>query len=303
LANLQYLSSSQIAGLHFPNERKSRRRLRALHEVGYLKRFERPNLEAVGRGEYIYSLSTKGCKTYGEEPVAKRRRKSLLTVEHHLLLNDFRISLGQSCSNSEFSCEFIAEYDRCECSADKLAKRTTDCVVVPETMERVRFTPDGVFSIANQEGKKLLFFLEIDRGTENLSASGNSRSFAERIAAYKHYLDGKGYARYCEEFQFEFRGFRLLVVTTSLQRLEHLKEIAADVDPRGVVWLCLQKDITPETLFGAIWFVAKIGDSDLHSIVSKDTVKVSRKVGRWSEHCAPGNPTQQQVSQDVAGRI
>lgn len=274
IAKMRYLTASQISLLHFPNQRKARRRLRILYEAGYLKRFERPNLEAVGRGEYVYYLSAKGGKEVGENTNRFRRhRKSLQIIEHHLLINDFRICTGIACQGSEFFCGFIAEYDRSDNNGNRLAKKTTDWVVIPETKERIRFTPDAAFYIGNSEGKKLLFFLEVDRGTENVRASGKNKGFAERIRAYKLYIESKGYRRYCKEFEYDFKGFRLLIVTNIPHRLKELKKIATEVDPRGFVWLCLQQDVTCGTVFSTIWHMAKPDDEELHSIVNKNTVK------------------------------
>jgi hypothetical protein len=284
---MNYLSASQITKLHFPNEKKARRRLRLLHNAGYLIRFGRPNLEAVGRGEYVYYLSSQGAEEIREEKIPKRRPKGLATIEHLLLLNDFRISLELACRGSQFSTAFIAEYDKRDERARTFEKRTTDWVVIPETKERVRFTPDGVFSIANTEGKNVLFFLEIDRGSENLRSSGSNKGFAERIAVYKRYMDSNGYSRYGEDFNYEFKGFRLLIVTSTQHRLEELKRIASEADSRGFVWLTVQQNITPETLFGPIWQVASTEDKELRSIVSRETAKVGHWVERWSEHYAP----------------
>ncbi len=93
---------------------------------------------------------------------------------------------------------------------------TTDAVD-----ESVTFTPDGVFTLKDQEnGKTLLFFLEADMGTETLAGSHRGvKDIRKKIINYQLYFRSGGYKRYQDLWGCELSGFRLLFLANTPARL------------------------------------------------------------------------------------
>jgi len=104
-------------------------------------------------------------------------------------------------------------------------------------------------------GQSALFFLELDRGTEVLSSSAHG--VGKIVRFYLRYLTTGGYQRYRADFGSAayFRGFRALIVTTSPQRLENIRQRCGRIafDPpaaKRFIWLAseeLRRDGDPLT--------------------------------------------------------
>jgi hypothetical protein len=76
---------------------------------------------------------------------------------------------------------------------------TTDCSPIGrKTIREVRFTPDAVFAITNAvDSKTLLFFLEVDCGTETLSSpQRDMKDIRQKILNYQWYFQSFKYKRY-----------------------------------------------------------------------------------------------------------
>src|SRR5687768_3159992 len=191
----RYLSVSQIQALHFPSKRTAWRRLQALTTQGYLKAFIVPNIT-----EGVFYVDRAGAEVVaGEMQVgfddlywhsSMKAPKDYYFLRHFLGINDFRIHLTLACEESGIAfLGFIHEYIGEKTEKGILKKYLRDQVCdITNSNAILSHTPDGVFAL-EKNGSAALFFLEIDRGTENMKA------FFNCIAFYLNYWTGKQFKK------------------------------------------------------------------------------------------------------------
>jgi len=119
----------------------------------------------------------------------------------------------------------------------------------------IQMFPDGVFFIKDKETKKtLLFFLEVDMGTETLqSTKGNPNTIEQKVLNYQTMFQKKVYKRYEEIFNANFNGFRLLFLTNTLQRKKSLCELVRMMTPTDFVWVTDQEQMSAHGVSADIW--------------------------------------------------
>jgi hypothetical protein len=106
-----------------------------------------------------------------------------------------------------------------------VVRETTD-FVAPEEIPANRIIPDAAFVLENVEtGRRALFFVEMDMGTERITAMiSRNRQFSlhHRMQQYDRYLVG---GRFAQTYQpcGEFRFFTLLFVTVSADRMNTIR--------------------------------------------------------------------------------
>ncbi len=137
--------------------------------------------------------------------------------------------------------------------------------------EPIAFTPDGAFSITDKgSGQALLFFLEMDMGTETLSgAGGGSLDVHQKIVTYQQYFRSCGYKRYEELWDCEFTGFRLLFVSNTSKRLDKLCRLVHATPPRAFIWLTDLDRLFTHGMSGNIWVAGGDASASPTSIVGK----------------------------------
>jgi hypothetical protein len=213
-----------------------------------------PLTAAVGKPTYVYMLAPKGARVLSRElgyPVTSPKSPwvSNLHLEHTLEVNRFRILLEKACKAHPGVrlVDCIPEY------RGKAGDRRVPIRVTQETVKfkhkyakPVTFIPDLVFAL-EKDDKKALYFVEIDLDSEN------PKRLDDKIQAYDEYFESKGYERYSRQYDYEFKGFRLLLVG-SLKRfdsiLRNLYEINIDLK---FVWMCESRELMEETFFSNIW--------------------------------------------------
>lgn len=262
LAAYRYLSVSQLQRLHFPSEQTAYRRLRALKADGFIQPFTAP-----GMNESVFYLTKKGAEyaaassvegaAIGPVKAVAEAPKDYYFLKHFLAINDFRIALAKACESSPIKLlGFIPDYCGERSERGGVVKHIRDEVRdFQNRNETIPHTPDGVFAL-EKEGKAALFFLEVDRGTEVVSDP--NRGVLKCLRFYLNYLLTGGYQRYAEEFRVPtFNGFRALIVTSSEQRLQNMreavKELAFPGKAKRFVWLTTEGKISSEEVFGPIW--------------------------------------------------
>jgi protein involved in plasmid replication-relaxation len=266
--NYRYLSVSQIERLHFPSKITTWRRLQALTELGCIKAFTVPTIP-----ERLFYLDKKGAEIVAIElqvdieALAWHRHtkqpKDYYFLRHFMAINDFRILLTKSCEkNPHTLIGFIAEY---------IGEKTKEGHVKKYIRDRIHeysHTPDGVFSL-EKDGKAALFFLEIDRGIEIVSDP--EKGFLKCIVFYLNYWTSQKWQRYQEDFGREFKAFRTLIVTTSKDRLTHMREAVTRLPfPQEYVkrflWGTIQNEATEDWILEPIWRSMDIHDPTLYTI-------------------------------------
>ena len=259
----RYLSASQIQRLHFPSKRTSQFRLRTLLELGYLKSFTTPNI-----AERIFYLDKKGAEVIAHEwkidieKLGWQRRnqpKDYYFLKHFLAVNDFRILVTKACQSSGLTLlGFIPEYVGEQTKQGYVKKYIRDSV------QKLSHTPDAVFAL-QKNNKPTLFFAEIDRGTELITDP--EKGLLKAIIFYLNYWQAKGYARYEKDFQCKFETARILILTTSPTRLQHIREVVTKLDfnpayTKRFLWGTAEK----EKIFSSVWQAMDTNDTEYYAI-------------------------------------
>ena len=147
---------------------------------------------------------------------------------------------------------------------------TTDFAPVEGSQdEAVKFIPDGVFSITDSiEGQTLLYFLEIDCGTETIaSLKRKPNDIRQKILNYGSYFDSLRYKRYEKIWNCHLEGFRLLFVTNTTERLASLCKLVREMPPSDYIWLTEQSRLFTDGVSAAIWSCGGKIDSPPESIL------------------------------------
>ncbi len=226
-------STSQIARLYFPALKKGSERMKLLFEAELVGRFPKPTLEMRGKPEFVYCAKGK----------AHRRRDSW--ASHALAITEFKVRfLLWVRSQTEFSGQFFYP--------SQLQNKSDNLI------------PDGVF-VVRRNGKALLYFLEVDLGTE--AFAGNGYAFGDKLDAYGDYFDRGEYVKDFDALG-TFRGFRVAVVFDSEKRLENFRSIA-ELKGADFVLLSTFERLKPETFSDRVWFAC---DGEMVSLVGKQGI-------------------------------
>ena len=142
----------------------------------------------------------------------------------------------------------------------------------------IEFIPDGVFSITNNAAepkKTLLFFLEVDMGTETIaSMDRNFKDVRQKIINYQALFHSGCYKRYERVFDIKLNGFRLLFLANTPVRFIALCRLAKAMPPSDFVWLTDQERMFSGGVSADIWARGGRHDEPLQSILGP---KLSRK--------------------------
>ena len=248
---------------------------RLLKEAGFVAAFSVANID-----ESIFMLSSIGFQAVAEAvgverdqlkwAEAKVRPKDYYFMQHFLAINDFRIQLSLECNSSGVKIlGFIPDYYGEKVVEGNVRKYIRDAVCdITQARNEVSHTPDGVFAL-ERKGKKALFFLEIDRGTEVVSDM--SRGVLKALHFYSNYLLEGKYNRYAKDFEVEiFRGFRVLFITTSALRVTNIRNAASVMKVPGkakqFIWLSTFEKINDKGVFGPAWESSDMEDKQVYQI-------------------------------------
>lgn len=179
--------TGQLAQVFFSSRKKCAERMKKLFEEGFVGRFQKPLLDVRGKPEFVYCKKGKLVRGFAK-------------VNHALAVSDFFVSFCQW----KKRCSFGGTFFWCP------------------LLEGLR--PDGVL-VVEKRGKKLLFFVEVDLGSENLSSG--SYAFADKLDLYAAYFDS---GKFRDDFKEigRFRSFRLLAVFESGKRLHNFLKVAEE---------------------------------------------------------------------------
>lgn len=277
LAEYRAISVQQLAILHRRNTRALRRRLQRLCQDGLIHVGSRGLEGARGRPRQILSLTpvaTDWLKSEGilaqDVPHDRVGIEGLRCIEHQLLLNEFRLQLLQVPKVNPFlEPQWTASLSRTggrpSISVSTLGEAPRDAGI----RSSLEFEPDGVFQIADAHASKsVLFFLEVDMGTEPLvSNRGPGRGLRQKINAYQECFRQGSYKRYEHLRGIRFRGFRMLLLAKSSSRLASLSKLANDTPPSDFIWLTDRHSMLTKGLWAHIWLRGGQRDSSAHSIL------------------------------------
>jgi hypothetical protein len=225
---------SQLAAVCQKTKPAARKRIRDLRVEGFVEVTGNEFGQSFGRPESLVGLTEQGVEILkGMKLIAKDLPYkdigpvSPRLIDHQLLLNWFRIHLNQAERViPRLNIRFLAYNSPFVPRRPDGRIITADCSAIGRrTVRELNFTPDAIFAItAAAEGKTLLFFLEVDCGTETLSSPQRDMTdIRQKILKYQWYFQGLKYKRYEEIFEApHLRGFRLLFLAKTAGRLAAL---------------------------------------------------------------------------------
>lgn len=188
-------TTSQLAKLYFSNCKKAAERLKSLFKAGLTDRFQAPLDDARGKPEYIY------CSKNGKIP------KNYSHVKHSLSITDFYVWLIEKTKQEQ----------------NMAAKFYYGTTLEDKVLLGGLLLPDAFF-VLEKGDKRLLYFVEIDLGTETLR-SGSNYSLAGKLDLYSQLFDSEEYNNLLNH---KFVGFRLLCIFTSQKRIQTFIGIAKE---------------------------------------------------------------------------
>ena len=278
IAEYRILGVRHISALHQRNPAAFRRRLRRIEDEGLIRIATQGYQQGLGRPESLVSLSEKGADLLrgnrlidADVPTDRITADKIRCLEHHLLINEFRVQLMQiDRIVPSLSVHFLSTF------SPKLYRSSKDRPLIHERFrpredsdECVEFTPDGVFAITHMEASRtVLLFLEVDMDTETVaSPQPCSTDVRQKVVVYKALFRSERYRRYEQMWNCRFRGFRLLFLTCNISRMATLCRLICEMQPSDFIWLTDQQSLTSQGVGAPIWAPAGLIDTPRKSIL------------------------------------
>ena len=265
------LTVKQLSILSQRSSQVVRRRMRTLIEEELIITEIHGYGRDRGRPVDLIFLTEKGASLLSKEGISPGyftdKAEIPLSIDHLLLVNWFRIHLLQIEKSLP---QIIVHYltpnsptrDNTSLSKTHSASNGPD--------RTTEFIPDGVFSITSKgiEKKTLLFFLEVDMGTETLASMNRNRNdIREKVLRYQALFRSGNYKRYEGVFDSKFNGFRLLFLANSTARLSSLCRLVREMPPSDFIWLTDQEKMFSHGLSAKIWARGGRNEDPLQSIL------------------------------------
>lgn len=278
LVECRMLTITQLSAFSLRSRQVVRRNIRNLISKDLISFKEQGYGQGPGRPEKIIFLTEKGFGLLKNEGFLSDRAilgvkipsKNHL-VDHQLLTNWFHLHLRHMT-------KVVPQLYATFLYANTYALKENSNVSLKEQVEieaglkkPVKFYPDGVFSLTykgNNNPKSLLFFLEVDMGTETLAGENqNSNNILQKVINYQALFLSKGYKRYEPIFKADLNGFRLLFITTTHSRMVSICRFIQDIPPSNFIWVTDQKRMFSKGLSAAIWTCGDKTDAPRQSIL------------------------------------
>lgn len=278
LAEHRVLTASQVAAIFLKSKQVIRRRMRKLEEAKLVLADVRGFGRSRGRPEKVFSMSEHGVDLLRKEgllpptaPIDKVTAEKLCCVDHQLLVNWFRIHLvNVERVLPRLKVEFLSpDSPFQEQNSDGLPLVFDRVVLQSAPGKATGFTPDGVFSITDKDRPMtLLFFLEVDLGTETIASPKREPSdVRQKILNYQEYFRSGRYKRYEEIFSCSLNGFRLLFLANTTGRLAALCRLVQEIPPSDFIWLTDQERMFARGVSADIWARGGRSQAPLQSIL------------------------------------
>lgn len=264
IADYRVVTIKQLVAIENRDPKTAHRRITALAEAKLLIPGNRTTRAERGRPEKHVSIAPAGYAALRGAGVfmAKVTERDvtlagLPQVEHQLLLNWVRICWMQVSSlQPVLRGRFVSHS-----SPMRIAGTTNpdgDAASVPLVIRDKRggrLTPDAVATITDGErNKTVLFFLEVDMGTEPFDSPDERRStIVQKVRKYQDCFKTERYRDYESVWNCAFRGFRTLFVTSTKTGASLLASNLAAVRPRDFIWVTSQDDLLERGIGAPIW--------------------------------------------------
>jgi len=267
ICGFRAISISQLAILCDTSQQMVRRRIRSFEKQGLVETTSRGFGKSMGRPEKVVFLSFNGLKyiqksgMVGENvSIEENSVMNSRIVEHQLMLNWIRLHLMQLNHEwNEISLDFLSPVFNSESYRIRIENKRIGSLLIP----------DGIFSITHKkQNKSLLFFLEVDRGTETLvSKNPLVKDIRNKIVGYQEIFSAKSYKNFDRNFGHDFKGFRVLFVSASEKRFEQINRLIRRIPQTDFVWNSTIEIIKQLGIFDQIWAKGDNVEGELFSIL------------------------------------
>jgi len=265
------LSLTQLAVLHFPSKQMARIKARQLHKAGLVEFLQRDFADSPGKPEGIMHTTEKAIKSLKESGLITGKESNLTptvnirNINHQLLINWVRIHIMLIGSQqSRLKVNFLSP---------NLMQDIYRIDVLDSKLGTI-LIPDGIFSITDELKKKsLLFFLEVDMGTETLASQNQSKNdFKRKILEYQYVFGTARYKEFESHLEARFNGFRILVVADSKSRFDQLCRLVKSIKATGFIWLTDKDSLFANGISDKIWVKGGNSGLGLYSILGPTLV-------------------------------
>ena len=264
LSYYRFLTVKQLSFLCHRASQIIRRRLRSLENRHLVLMWGKSYGKGKGRPENV-AIPTKKCfdllsrNDFIPEHITPNADKipNPTLIDHNLLLNWFIVHL------------LVLDRKKSGLATDhRIGRPTMD----GNTGGTERIIPDAIFTITNKESDKtLLFFLEVDMGTETIaSANRNHKDIRQKVVNYQDLFRSNDYKQYESVFSSELNGFRLLFLSNTVSRMKSLCSFVKNMPPSNFIWIMDQDQMFRNGLFGKTWVKGGSTGNSLESILGKE---------------------------------
>ena len=274
------VTTPQLAALLSRGGKSLNRRIDQLVDQGFLADAPRGPGQRRGRPERVVAAAARGVEALQERrlidpqvPTETILGERVPPQAHQLLLNWVRAHLHHvETVVPQLRVRFLAHNSPFlppGFSTMSIVTDPTPCEVEPQ--RNLSFKPDAAFSISDTtEGKTVMFFLEVDRGTEvRASPKREPTDIRQKILNYGVCFDRQIYKKYESLWSCQLNGFRLLFVTDSVARLGTLCSLVQAMPPSDYIWLTDKDRMFEEGISAEIWVRGGRLDTSPHSILGR----------------------------------
>lgn len=273
IAEYRIMTSPQLAALLSRSKKGVRDRISKMIAEGLLQETPRGRGQHRGRPERVVSLSNSAIdileeQGFIESQVAAGRKigGQIGCQNHQLLLNWARIHLSHITTVAAgLEIRFLAH------NSPFIPKGFSNVSVQSETGELIRFEPDATFSIYDHnQDKTLLFFLEVDLGTEILASPRRILTdIRQKILNYGVCFDTQVYKRYEKLWNCQLNGFRLLFLTDNSEQMSKICSLAREMQPSDFIWVTEKNRMFDDGISAQIWARGGRLDASFQSILGR----------------------------------
>lgn len=131
--------------------------------------------------------------------------------------------------------------------------------------------PDAVIAVTDcGDRKTLLFFLEVDMGTEPVVRKRQTGAdIAGKIQRYQDYFRSCSYKEYEAILKTNLNGFRVLFLANTAVRQSELCRAIRAMPPSQFIWTASFDDMRVRGMSGAIWVKGGKPEDGPHSILGR----------------------------------
>jgi len=264
---LKFLTIPQATWCIYRNRNVAQRRLRCLERAGLVRAFAMPHGTRGHPAKVVYLNSRKRTQLesllgFSVDPgmLISTPPENALAARHTLELNTVLAALIAGCAARDYTVQYIPEY--WTTAGQKAGRLLDEEVRHPQCPSRfIRYRRDAVCCIGTPCGTAL-FEIEYDRGTEAItSAAHRAVTLAHKLRVFLESVQQRRFDRYAspEFFGHPFQVSRLLLITTTQSRLDHIATASQELNTHGLVYLSTFSAITPETVLADMWTVPDAG--------------------------------------------